>query len=134
MKRDEIAEKYKWRLEDIIDGDAEWEKLYMEMYKKFGCVASYKGKLSLASALYECLDTQDKWNMGIERLYVYSKMRQDEDGSNTKYQAMCDRAEILMIRASAEGAFIMSELTALPTDRALLIRSPTRSTRSARSR
>ena len=117
MKREQIEEKYKWRLEDIIDGDAEWEKLYMEMYKKFGCVAAYKGKLSLASALYECLDTQDKWNMGIERLYVYSKMRQDEDGSNTKYQAMCDRAESLMIKASAEGAFIMSELTALPTER-----------------
>jgi len=117
MKRSEIDERYKWKLEDIVNGDVEWEKLFSEMEAKVGCVAAYKGKLSLASMLYECLDMQDKWSMGIERLYVYAKMRQDEDGGNTKYQAMCDRAENLMIKASAEGAFIMSELTAQSTER-----------------
>lgn len=28
MKRNEIADKYKWKLEDMVPSDQEWEKLY----------------------------------------------------------------------------------------------------------
>ena len=47
---------------------------------------------------------------------VYAKMRRDEDNTDSRYQALYDRAEALMIEASSTMSFVTPELTEIPEE------------------
>lgn len=116
MLRQEIDDKYKWDLSDIVAGDEAWQTMHDEATQKIKDIAQYQGKLNNAEDILQCLDLNSAISEAIERLYVYAKMKQDEDGSVAKYQALTDKAERLLVQYSAESSFITPELTELPDD------------------
>ena len=92
-KRSEAEEKYTWRLEDMIPDDREWEKLFDEVSGEIEDYDSFRGRLHVsADCLLEGLKLDDRLSQKIERLYVYARMRSDEDTSAAKYQDMFSRA------------------------------------------
>ncbi|NGX96457.1 MAG: oligoendopeptidase F, partial [Candidatus Afipia apatlaquensis] len=66
--------------------------------------------------LLSCLELKDKVLRLIEKLCVYAQMRRDEDNSNSKYQAMADRAEGLSNEVEKELSFITPEIISIPTE------------------
>ncbi len=110
-KRDNIDGKYKWRLEDIVASDDEWERLYSECKTLGDQIAGFDGRLSDEDGIYECLRFDDALNQKLERLYVYAKMRKDEDCSVEKYLSMTDRANMLLVDVSEKAAFIQPQLS-----------------------
>lgn len=55
-----------------------------------------------------------KMDEEFEALYVYAMMKNNEDSTNAKYQAMSDRAGTLAGVVAAASAFMEPELLALP--------------------
>mgnify|MGYP001127566559 CR=1 FL=1 len=92
-KRDEIDIKYKWKLEDIYENDIKWEEDFKNVRELTQKVLSFRGSLSQKSEnLLECLKASDALTSINDKLFVYSRMRRDEDNSNATYQALTDRA------------------------------------------
>ena len=118
-KRSEADSKYTWKLEDMVAEDSQWEQMFKEASGEISEYASYKGSLAgSADTLYACLLFDDKLSQKIERLYVYARMRSDEDTTVQRYQDMFSRAQTLSYRAAENSSFLVPEI--LSMDRELL--------------
>lgn len=115
--REEIAEKYKWDIQAMYPDEGRWEADYeiagvqAEEFKKFSGRLGESGQTLLSA-----LESKDElWRL-VERMYVYARMRKDEDNRDSKYQAMSDRANTLIARISAELSFFTPEFLEIPED------------------
>ena len=111
MKRTEIDDKYKWNLGDIYNTDEAWEEDFKKLQGIMPTLGSLKeGLAKSASSLASALKKLDEASLLCERLFVYAKMRRDEDNANSKYQAMTDRAMSLYVAVSGETSFVAPTL------------------------
>ena len=106
MLRSEVKENYKWKLEDIYPTDSAWEREYTLLTEKTAEIETWKaGCTQSSAALAEAYRKIDEISLLCERLYVYARMRRDEDNANAVYQAMADRAQSINVKASAALSF-----------------------------
>jgi len=113
-KRNEIAEEYKWKLEDIYKDHENWEQDFKKVQEKMPEIEQYKGKLQESPALlYQCLQLLEELQRRTEKLYVYARMRRDEDNTNNQYQTLFQRIEGLSVKVSSATSFVIPELTAI---------------------
>lgn len=112
--RDEIDAKYKWKLEDIYPGDDAWEEDFKKVRDMTGRMAGYRGKLAGSmQTLLECLKLSDEMLALNDKVFVYARMRRDENNAEAKYQALTDRAMALSTEVYASVSFIVPEITAI---------------------
>ncbi|MEN6317045.1 MAG: oligoendopeptidase F [Clostridiaceae bacterium] len=120
--RDEIDVKYKWKLEDIYANDSEWEEDFKKIRQMSGEMAAYKGTFaSDMNKLVECLKLCDDMLSLNDKLFVYAKMRRDENNAVSKYQALTDRAMALSTEVYASVSYIVPEIISI--DETLLKKS-----------
>ena len=116
-KRWEIEEKDTWRLEDMVESDARWEELFAQAKEEIGGYGRFQGCLGAsADTLYECLAFDDALSQKLELLYVYARMRSDQDTAQETYQDMFSRAQTLSFKAGEASAFVVPEILAIPED------------------
>ena len=112
--RDEIGDKYKWRLEDMFATDSEWERECEALKASFDSIAAYRGRLSgSAETLFECLQAQDDISSRCEMVYAYARMRRDEDNNIDKYQVFAASAMSLYSDVMAAMSYIAPEIIAM---------------------
>ncbi|MCX7842653.1 MAG: oligoendopeptidase F [Clostridia bacterium] len=117
-KREEIEEKYKWKLEDIYADNNEWEADFCKVKAMTKDIARFKGHLEdSAQMLLECFKTSDELLSLNDKLFVYARMRKDEDNGNSLYQALADRASVLSAEVYASVSFIIPELISIPENK-----------------
>lgn len=113
--RSEINNSYKWKVEDIYSSDKLWEKDYLEAKKLVKQITKYKGELGKQSNnLLECLKLSNQIELICENLFVYARMRRDEDNTNNVYQALFNRAMSLVTEVNASISFITPEIISIP--------------------
>ncbi len=116
-KRSEIPSEYKWKLEDIYPNDAEWEKDVAKIKELIGQIQARQGNLAQSGKhLLEALTLQDELTKTLDQVYVYARMRRDEDNTNATYQALTDRATGLSTQVYSAIAYIQPEILAIPDD------------------
>ncbi|UFJ60515.1 oligoendopeptidase F [Anoxybacillus sediminis] len=116
-KRSEIPAEYKWRLEDIYKSDADWENDVRKVKEMAEQIAAKKGTLSQGGQqLLDVLKLQDELLMTLDQVYVYARMRRDEDNTNSTYQALTDRATALSTQVYGAISYIQPEILAIPTE------------------
>ncbi|NJD01025.1 MAG: oligoendopeptidase F [Ruminiclostridium sp.] len=116
-KRDEIEEKYKWKLEDIYPDDAAWEADFKEARIFIDETSKFRGTLAESpQRLLACLKLCDKMLSLNDKLFIYARMRRDEDNTNPKYQALTDRAMAANTEAYAAVSFIVPEIISIRDD------------------
>lgn len=117
-QREEIDKKYKWNIEDMFPNEADWDKDFntvMEMADKY---ERFSGRLGeSAKTLLEALNERDTIWMIAEKVYVYARMRRDEDNRVAKYQAMSDKCNALLAKASAAMSFFTPEILEIPEEK-----------------
>lgn len=114
-KREEVDSTYKWQLEDIYADEKEWEADFAQVKLLMAEVGQIKGTLAdSATSLLKALQWSEKMERTTEKLYVYSRMRRDEDNANHHYQALFDRAEGLSIEVGSAASFIVPEIINIP--------------------
>lgn len=113
-KREEIAEEYRWQLEDIYRNQDDWEQDFQRVKELIEQIGPYQGRVGeSASTLKQVLQILNEMQRKTDNLYVYSRMRRDEDNSKAEYQTLFDRAESLSVQCSSAVAFVVPELLSL---------------------
>jgi oligoendopeptidase F len=114
-KREDIDEQYKWKLEDIYSSDALIEEDFKRVKDLLPQEQDIKGTLGKSAAhLKKALQWVEELERKAEKLYVYSRMRRDEDNGDSNYQAMFDRMEGLNIQVGSATSFMVPEIIAIP--------------------
>lgn len=110
--RDQIDSKYKWNIEamipdeSVISGELESIKKEAEAYGE-----DFAGRLTeSADTLLAAFQKRDDIWRRLEKIYVYARMRRDENNAETKYQAMADQCNSVIAAVSASMAIFTPEL------------------------
>ena len=112
-KRSEVPIEYTWKLEDLFETDQAW----IEEYEALGSVpekaAAFRGRLNNAKDLLEFFRLQDEIELRMEKLFVYSSCRSDEDTGNNYYQDMSGKARSVYVAIMGAASFAGPEIMAI---------------------
>lgn len=119
-QRNEIPNEFKWNIQAMYADEEIWEKDIETSVKMAEDFSKYQGKLTeSADTLYSALvERNNIWQM-VEKAYIYSRMRRDEDNRVEKYVAMCDKSQTAISKISAAMSFFTPEL--LKSDEKVLL-------------
>lgn len=117
-KRDAVDKIYKWDIESMFPDEALWQKDFELSLTRADEFLKYKGALAKdAHTLFSALKEKDAiWQMA-EKVYVYARMRRDEDNTVDKYQAMADKCHSLLSKIVTNMSFFTPELLEIPEER-----------------
>lgn len=116
--RSEIAQEFKWRIEDLYATDELWEQEYKKVEEKINLTSEYKGRLGESeNVLYLVLKASDELEEAVEKLYVYANQKYYEDTTNAKYQNYAGMAQNLSTAFYSEYSYIEPEILAMPEEK-----------------
>ena len=119
-KRQDIDPKFKWKLEDIYSDISLWEKDFKSIKEIATQIESFKGKLGdSAQTLLDCFRKSDELLSLNDKVFVYARMKRDENNGDSTYQALTDRASTLSTDVFAAISFIVPEMLSIPEDKLL---------------
>ncbi|MBN2562969.1 MAG: oligoendopeptidase F [Phycisphaerae bacterium] len=114
-ERSEIDAQYLWAMERIYPDKEAWEKEFTVIKAMAAQVTKFKGTLGNgAEDLLKVLDFRDNLEPRMERLWAYASHLSDQDTRVGEYQGMKDRVMSLFNDYSAQTAWLLPELTAIP--------------------
>ena len=107
QKRSEIDAKYKWKLEDIFADNEAWEAEFAEVEAMLPALSALKEHIAdNVDTMRDGLQKIDRASWMLERLFVYARMRRDEDSADSLYQGLASRAQNLAVRLSGALSFL----------------------------
>ena len=107
QKRSEIDAKYKWKLEDIFADNEAWEAEFAEVAAMLPALSALKEHIAdNVDTMRDGLQKIDRASWMLERLFVYARMRRDEDSADSVYQGLASRAQNLAVRLSGALSFL----------------------------
>ncbi|MDD4583007.1 MAG: oligoendopeptidase F, partial [Eubacteriales bacterium] len=113
--RDQIQSAFKWNIEAMYPDEEDWNKDCIKAEELGKVFTSYSGRLSLnPQVLLEAFQARDALWLIVEKAYVYARMKKDEDTRVAKYQAMSDKAQVLISKIAAQTSFFTPELLEMP--------------------
>ena len=112
--RDEIDIKYTWDLTLIYKTDKEFLKDYEKVSKEINDITKYQGILvKSASNLLGYLKLSNELERKLYKLYYYANLKNDQDTTNTKYQAMLGKVKNLLTKFEELDAYAQPELMSI---------------------
>ncbi len=112
--RNDIDPKYKWDLASMYADSAAWEADLAAVKALAEEMTGYAGRLGESGAvLLESLSKKDDMNRLLEKVFVYARMKRDEDNANEEAQAMTDKVMAAAAALGAKLAFFTPELIGL---------------------
>ncbi|WP_034550769.1 oligoendopeptidase F [Carnobacterium funditum] len=117
-KREEVPEMLSWNLKVIFKSDEDFFISYQELENKIVGISDFKGKLSKSSELFlnsiqYILDVSNQ----LETIYVYAHLKNDQDTTNTIYQAMYDQASTLATKINESISWFEPEVIEIPEEK-----------------
>jgi len=110
--RKDISPRWRWDLSHMFKNKQALEDCAKQMDAGIPELAALAGKV------HEDPMKAVRASFALSRLagnyFVYSRMQQDQDGSNSAYKAQMARAEAYAVKVRAAGAFLEPELLMLP--------------------
>ena len=113
--RDKIDPKYKWNIEAMLRDESTIDRDLLKIRDQADqYAAKFAGHLGdSAETLYDAFASSDKLMRKLEKIYVYARMRRDEDNANSLYQGMTDKVMAVIAYVSARVSFFTPELLSL---------------------
>ena len=116
--RAELDPALTWDLAPMYESGEAWEKEFSELDSLLKNFLKFKGHLADSPAvLKQAFEADDALSLSIERLYVYSHLKADEDTGNSVNQARHDRISARSAEISGECAWFQPELLAMDESR-----------------
>lgn len=112
MKRQEVSEKYKWKLSDIYSSDEKWEE-DLKKAQEENNFSRFAGKLGDKGELIKFFRTNDEYCKRLDKLVAYAQLHNDEDRDVEKYRIMFSKIYSLFTAFSTETAFFEPEMSKL---------------------
>lgn len=118
-ERSEIAQQYKWALEDLFETDEQWEAGCAGLEEKLSLLEEYPGTMGeSAGRLLSYLRLRDDVECAYERLLVYANQKLHQDMSVSKYQGYSARIQNIGVRLAGAEAFAEPEILSLAKENA----------------
>ena len=118
MKREEIPQQYKWKMEDLYATNELWEADFEKLQKGIAEIKRFEGTLAeSAENLLKMQEACDELNELAENVYVYANQRFHEDTGNSYYQGLASRAQMLLVQVSEATAYIEPEILNIPEEK-----------------
>ena len=115
MKRNEIPEQYKWKMEDLYASNDAWETDFLKLTKGLEDLKAFEGTLKQsAEQLLKLMEKNDELGQLAENVYVYANQRMHEDTANDYYQGLAARAQMLLAQRSEASSFVEPEILDIP--------------------
>lgn len=112
--RKDVPEKLTWDLTTVYKTDADFEKDFSAVQDQLPVIAQLAGSLENgADALLKATGLYLDLNRKLEKVYVYAQLKNDQDTSETKYQAMFSRVELMVAKFGAAVSWFDPELLTL---------------------
>ena len=120
-KRDQIDSKYKWNIEAMIPDESVIDDHLKQISEDAaGYTEKFAGNLtSSGETLLAALKERDDIWQRLEKVFVYARMRRDENNAENRYQAMSDKCQSVIAAVSAAMSFFTPELLSAPEEKIL---------------
>jgi oligoendopeptidase F len=116
--RDQISKDFQWNLEDMYPNLDSWNQDFLEVKTLSMEIGSFKGKLQENShTLLNCLKKQDILSSSLDKVYVYAKMKRDENNNLSTSQELAQKADSLITEVISSTSFIMPEIILIPEEK-----------------
>ncbi|WEG73697.1 oligoendopeptidase F [Vagococcus intermedius] len=116
-KRLEVPSEMTWDLTTMFATDEAFNEALASFSSKIATVKAHQGKLKEGpSALLEAIEAIASISREFELLYVYSHLKNDQDTTNTAYQAMHAQASSLSAQVNEAMSWFEPELLQLSDD------------------
>jgi oligoendopeptidase F len=117
-ERSEIADKYKWNLNDIYPSKEAWYEEFNSVSNGILKINEFSGKLGLsADELFKCIDFVTNIEKRYTKLSIYATLAQDSQLDDQNFQTMFSKAQKLGTDFSSATSFISPELLAIPKEK-----------------
>lgn len=113
VSRAAIPAEWKWRVQDIYAGEAQWQQACAAFKAKLPQLTAMQGTLDNAKAVHAALKLQDELSQTLDKIYAYARLQQDADNTDQHLQALAGEAEGLAAAFSSANSFIEPEILAL---------------------
>lgn len=111
--RSEIPSELTWDLSSMYADDAQFEAAFSEIEALTSAFSKHESTLTQsAEDLFNALSERNTLLSSIEKLYVYSHLKSDQDTANATYQALHTRAMGLYAKVAAALSFMDTALLA----------------------
>ena len=118
MKRTEISQEYKWKIEDLYATNEAWEEDFARLQKGIEELGKFEGTLGEAAEnLQALMGKSDELNQLAEKVYVYANQRLHENMGDTLYQGLSGRAQMILVQMSEAASYIEPEILAIPEEK-----------------
>lgn len=115
LTRATVAPQYTWDVTRIYESDEAWEKAVENVKAEGEAFAALAGTFKDGKdAILKALRAYSKMYEQLSGIYTYAMMKQNEDTTQGKYQAMLGRAASLASETGAKSAYATPELLSLP--------------------
>lgn len=116
--RDRIDSRYKWNIEAMISDESTIDddlQNIKDAAKDYS--ARFEGHLTdSAKTLAEAFAAKDDIWRRLEKIYVYARMKRDENNAESRYQGMTDKCMSVVAAVSTSTAFFTPELISADED------------------
>lgn len=117
-KRNEIPAELKWDFTHIFKTSEDWEKAYIECERAIPSLTEIKGTLSLsAESLFAAYEKLFGFYEKFDPVANYAFLSKTVDGGDSAALAMCERVNMLMVKAGSATAFFVPELMEIPPEK-----------------
>ena len=118
MKRTEISQEYKWKIEDLYATNEAWEEDFIKLQKGIEELGKFEGTLGEAAEnLQALMEKSNELNQLAEKVYVYANQRLHENMGDTLYQGLSGRAQMILVQMSEAASYIEPEILAIPEEK-----------------
>ncbi len=115
--RSHLDEKYTWDLTTIFPTDESWEEAYEDLSNDLEKAKEYVGHLlDSAGTLLEITKAELSAERRLEKIYVYSHMKNDQDTRVAKYQEYHAKSLSLYAKCNQLYAFYQPEFMEISED------------------
>ena len=105
LTRGTVDPKYTWDVSRIYESDEVWESAFEAAKAQADALAALTGTLSRGKeAVLHALNMENALNQNLGCIYTYAMMKQHEDTTVGKYQAMMGRAATLASESAAKAS------------------------------
>ncbi|WP_223702256.1 oligoendopeptidase F [Sutcliffiella deserti] len=111
--REEIPAAYKWKLEGLYSSQQQWKKDVNKTKKMADRFFEKKKPIENDEQIKSLLEDYFELYRAVENIYVYARLNQDVDISNTKSQELSDEAQTMMMYVVERTAWLSNELQAV---------------------
>src|SRR6188768_1567929 len=115
--RAEIADRFKWQVDDIFQSWEEWDAAYKQLEAGVERYASLKGSLSKgAESLLAAFELSGQLGQLAYRVWYYPSLQYDEDQRDNSVNARRQQVQLLFARWKQAESWFNPELLGIPLE------------------